>query len=310
MRRHKRRLRLLGAAALSLLLGGCGLLEGNSCVFHCGQSTHASTPLVEFLYGDDKNVPKRDAEVTLNLPIRVGLAFLPPRSGNPNDGPTGAQRERILSSIRENFAGLPYVADIVPLPSYYFDYSRGDGMRQLQQLARLQRLDLMALVSYDQHSQTSENRRAITYLTIVGGMIFSGTHNETRTVIDLAIVEPNGKSLVLRAGGISSGSDSTAAIDQSHALAKQQRVGFDQATEQLIANFRIELADFESRVRAGTADVKVVKQARNSGGGGGGGAIDPALLVFLAALGLRIVLLWRRRRAPAEITGTPGSPER
>ena len=284
MRRHKRRLRLLGAALFTLTLSGCGLLAGNACVFHCGQSTHASTPLVEFLYGDDRNVPKRDAEVTLNLPIRVGLAFLPARSGDPDDGPTAAQRERILSSIRQNFAGLPYVADIVPLPSYYFDYSNHDGMRQLQQLARLQRLDLMALISYDQRSATSENRRAITYLTIVGGMIFEGTHNETRTVIDLAVVEPNGKSLVLRAGGVSSGSGSSAAIDQSHALAKQQRVGFDQATGQLIANFRTELADFETRVRAGTADVKVVRQPR----GGGGGAIDPLLLVFLAALAWRV----------------------
>jgi rhombotail lipoprotein len=280
-------LRLLGTAALSLVLSGCGLLAGDSCVFHCGQSTRASTPLVEFLYGDDRDPPKRDAEVTLRLPIRVGLAFLPPRSGNPQDGPPAAQREQVLRSIRENFAGLPYVADIVPVPSYYFDYGYGgsgqrSGMRQLQQLARLQRLDLVALISYDQRTDTHENRRAITYLTIVGGMIFDGTHNDTRTVIDLAVIEPEGKSLVLRAGGVSSGSGSTTAIEQSHALARQQRLGFDQATAQLIANFRSELADFENRVRAGTTDVKVVRQARDGGGGGGGGgAIDWLMLAAL-----------------------------
>ena len=162
-------------------------------------------------------------------------------------------------------------------------------MQQLEQLARLQGLDLVALISYDQRSETSENRRALTYLTIVGGMVFRGTHNETQTIIDLAVVEPVGRSLVLRAGGVSSSADSAAAIDQSHKLAKQQRVGFDVATEQLIANFRTELVAFEGRVRAGTADIKVARQGR-SGGGGGGGAVDPAMLIFLAALSLRSVL--------------------
>jgi rhombotail lipoprotein len=295
---HRRRTRLLTAATLTLALSGCGILGTDTCVFECGRSQRASTPLVEFLYGDDKNVPKKDAVVTLNLPIRVGLAFLPTRSGNPNEGPTPAQRERILSSIRENFSGLPYVAEIVPVPAYYFDYGRGNGMQQLEQLARLQRLDLMALISYDQRSSTTENRRALTYLTIVGGLVFEGTHNETQTIIDLAVVEPAGRSLVLRAGGVSSGANSVAAIDQSHALAKQQRVGFDQATDKLIANFRTELADFETRVRAGTADVKVVRQSR---GGGGGGALDPALLMLLFALSLRGVLVWRERRSSASV---------
>jgi rhombotail lipoprotein len=302
-RRHKRKLRLLAVTALTLTLGGCGLLGGNSCVFHCGDSTRASTPLVQFLYGDDRNVPKCDATVTLQLPIRVGLAFLPPRSGNPNEGPTAAQRERILSSIRTNFAGLPYVSEIVPLPGYYFDNGtdgrvRYDGMQQLQQLARLQRLDLVALISYDQRSSTGENRRAITYLTIVGGMIFDGTHNETQTVIDLAVIEPEGKSLVLRAGGVSSGSNSSAAIDQSHALARQQRVGFDQATDRLIDNFRSELTDFETRVRAGTAGVKV---ARQDHGNGGGGSLDWVMLALLGVLVLSLpgVRAWSGRRSSA-----------
>lgn len=292
MRRFQRRTRLLAAATLSLALGGCGILGSDTCVFECGRSQRASTPLVDFLYGNGRRVPRRDEAVTLNLPIRVGLAFLPSRSGNPNEGPTPVQRERILSSIRANFAGLPYVSEIVPVPAYYFDMTNGNGMQQLEQLARLQRLDLMALISYDQRSSTTENRRAITYLTIVGGMIFEGTHNQTQTIIDLAVVEPVGRSLVLRAGGVSSGSDSTSAIDQSHKLAKQQRVGFDQATDKLIANFRTELSDFETRVRAGTADVKVVRQGR-----GGGGAFDPVTLTLLLGLLATLIVVRRARES-------------
>jgi rhombotail lipoprotein len=277
LRIHKKKLRLLAVAGLALALTGCGILSGNECLFRCGEKRAASTPLVEFLYGQQR-VPSRDATVTLQLPIRVGLAFLPSRTGNPDEGPTPKERERILGAIRSSFSDLPYVSEIVPVPSYYFDMSRADGMRQLEQLARLQRLDLMALISYDQRTQVSENRRSFAYLTIVGALVVKGNHNETQTIIDLAVVEPVGRSLVLRSGGVSSTANTVTAIDQPGKLRKQQRVGFDQATDALIANFRTELAAFESRVRAGTADVKVVRQPR---GGGGGGSLDLMLLALL-----------------------------
>ena len=289
MRRHKKKLRLLAAASLALMLSGCGILSGNECLFSCAEKRAASTPLVQFLYGSDQRVPNRDEVVTLQLPIRVGLAFLPTRSGNPDEGPSPTEREKILGSIRSSFSNLSYVSEIVPIPAYYFDMSRADGMRQLEQLARLQRLDLVALVSYDQRTQVSENRRSFAYLTIVGALVVKGNHNETQTIVDMAVVEPLGRSLVMRAGGISSTANTVTAIDQPGALRKQQRVGFDQATDALITNFRTELTDFESRVRAGTADVKVVRQARS--GGGGSGALDPALLIFL--LGAVAAVSWR-----------------
>lgn len=294
MRRHKKKLRLLAVASLALMLSGCGILSGNECLFRCQEQHAASTPLVQFLYGSDQRIPKRDEVVTLQLPIRVGLAFLPGRGGNPDEGPTPTERERILGSIRSSFSDLPYVSEIVPIPAYYFDVSRADGMRQLEQLARLQRLDLVALVSYDQRTQVSENRRSFAYLTIVGALVVKGNHNETQTIIDMAVVEPMGRSLVMRAGGISSTANTVTAIDQPGALRKQQRAGFEQAKDALIANFRTELTDFESRVRAGTADVKVVRQARSSGGGSG--AVDPTLLVLLC-LCLGMVVRLRLRAA-------------
>ena len=294
MRRHKKKLRLLLAATLALTLSGCGILSGNECLFRCAEKHAASTPLVQFLYGSDQRVPARDEIVTLQLPIRVGLAFLPARSGNPDEGPTPTERDRILGSIRTSFSGLPYVSEIVPVPAYYFDMSRSDGMRQLEQLARLQRLDLVALISYDQRTQVSENRRSFAYLTIVGALVVKGNHNETQTIIDMAVVEPLGRSLVMRAGGVSSTANTVTAIDQPAALRKQQRLGFDQATDALIANFRTELTDFESRVRAGTADVKVVRQAR--GGNGGAGAVDPVLLSLLLVSAGTVAHLRRRAR--------------
>ena len=108
LRIHKKKLRLLAVASLALALAGCGILSGNECLFRCGEKRAASTPLVEFLYGQQR-VPSRDATVTLQLPIRVGLAFLPSRTGNPDEGPTPKERERILGIIRKGIATRPAV---------------------------------------------------------------------------------------------------------------------------------------------------------------------------------------------------------
>jgi rhombotail lipoprotein len=302
MPRFKRRLRVTVVACMAAMIGGCGILDE--------RTTRASTPLVNFLYGREGQVPKRDAPVELELPIRVGVAFLPAREGATHTGPGATDEQRALEKVRESFKTLPYVREIVAIPSYYLSNSRGsnlrsDGMLQLQQLARLQDLDLIALVSYDQYSETRANRRALAYLTIVGALAVRGTHNETHTIVDLAVVDPRQRSLVLRAGGVSSASNTVAAIDQSQKLRKQERRGFDAATDDMIQRFRVELTDFESRVRAGTADVRVVRR-ESRGPSSGGGAMDPALLLFLGGCVLAVALPGRRLRRKSP--GAPGSP--
>jgi rhombotail lipoprotein len=294
----KRRLRIAMVACVAALIGGCGLLDS--------RSSRATTPLVGFLYGDDGEVPKRDAPVELTLPIRVGLAFLPPRPGTSHSGPGAIDEQRVLDKVRENFRSLPYVSEIVAVPSYYLSPARGDGLQQLQQLARLQNLDLIALVSYDQYSDTRANRRALAYITIVGALAVRGTHNETHTIIDLAVVDPQQRTLVLRAGGVSSDANTVAAVDQSHSLRKQQRRGFDVATDDMIGRFKLELAQFEARVRAGTADVRVVKDHRKSSGVGTG-SMDPLMLALLAAILVVSALRARKTLSPRR-SGVPGLP--
>ena len=49
MRRHKKKLRVVAAASLALMLSGCGILSGNECLFRCTEKRAASTPLVQVL---------------------------------------------------------------------------------------------------------------------------------------------------------------------------------------------------------------------------------------------------------------------
>jgi rhombotail lipoprotein len=270
--------KVLLVATLALLSSGCGVL------FQGGHGTghHASSPLVDFLYGSH-GLPPTDAMVELQLPIRVGVSFLPSAGSHRNDGPSAAEREQLLAAIRARFEALPYVSEIVPIPDYYLaggtgSVSRGNGFTQLEQLARLHRLDLYALVSYDQVVSGTVNKRSLAYLTIVGSFFVRGDRHETHTLLDLAVVDPRTRSLVMRAGGTSSLAGNTTAVDADRHVSAQRARGIELAGTAMIGNFAHELSGFEQRVRKGTAPVRVVKRAP---AGGGGGSLDPAMLALL-----------------------------
>lgn len=275
--------------ALAGLTGCAGLFGGPQ-----GRSHGSSSTLVNFLYGKQE-VPPVEREVHLALPLRIGVSFLPSRG---HTAPTAADREKVVAAIRENFASLPYVSEIVAIPDYYLSDNglsdNGAGFTQVEQLARLHRLDLFALVSWDQVTDSSQNKNSIAYWTIVGAYLVRGDRNETHTLLDLAVIEPASRSLVLRAGGASSLGGNTTAVEAGQHAATQRARGFELATESLVENFRRELTDFESRVRAGTAPVKVARRPQ-----GGGGAVDVALIALLAFLSWRGVRASRGRRSSA-----------
>jgi rhombotail lipoprotein len=274
IRRHSRSLKLLGMAAFTLTLSGCAWMWGD---LHYGRQQQSTTPLVGFLYTDGK-VPEQNAQPELRLPIRVAVSFLPGNGGYPGHQPAAAEKEKVLTTLRENFRSLPYVTEIVIIPDYYLHSGKGDGLMQIEQLSRLFNFDLFALVSYDQVQTNYQNDRSLAYLTIVGAFLVRGDRNETHTLLDVAVIDPKSRALVMRAGGVSSLKGNTTAIDMERHTDAQSTKGFEEATLHLVSNFRRELADFEQRVRDGTASVKVVRQASK----GGGGALDPWLLAMLS----------------------------
>jgi rhombotail lipoprotein len=256
-------------------LAGCANL-GGLCFLDCGSSRAGSTPLVSYLYPDG-SVPASDSTPVLKVPLTVGLAFLPGQAGTTEIG--ARDKEAILARLRDRFRSLDYVRDIVVIPDYYLP--RSGGYESLAQLARLQSLDVLALVSYDQVAKRDENKRSLAYLTIVGAYLVRGSHSETSTLLDLAVVEPSSRSLLLRAGGTSFSSGSSTAVDQGEKLRHQSRRGLDLAADELVTHLDHELTLFSERVRSGNAPIKVVKRGQ---GDGGGGAITWTWLLLLAGL--------------------------
>jgi len=272
--------RTIGFSSIVIgLLSGCAGFNEMLCAPHCRAETRNSSSLVSFLYPDGQTPPAQDAVPELHLPLRVGLAFLPSQSSG--NGLDAAHKEQILERIRTRFAERKFVADIVIIPDYYLTTSRGfEGLSSVQ---RLYGIDLMALVSYDQITHLDQNRWSLGYLTIVGAYVLHGTSRDTATLVDLAVVDPATRTLVLRAGGTDTRSGSSTLIDEQRAARAADAGSFDAASDQMIANFDAALTKFETAVHEGRANVRIVTRG-DSGHRFGGGGIDAVEVTALALL--------------------------
>jgi rhombotail lipoprotein len=266
---------------LAMMVGLTGCANW-TCFSACQRHTQNSTSLVDFLYPNGAAPPAQNVQPELHLPLRVGLAFLPSRGPEGENGLDAAHKEALLQEIRRRFISRQFVAEIVVIPDYYLQGKRGfEGLEGVQ---RLYRIDLMALVSYDQVGHEDENNWSLGYVTIVGAYVLKGTRHDVSTLVDLAVVDPATHSLVLRAGGFDNRHGTVAWVNESRSLREDATDGFTAATQQMIEHFDTALTAFESDVREGKANVRVV--SNQHGSSGGGGSLDGLVLLALLALAL------------------------
>jgi rhombotail lipoprotein len=281
------RLGTLFGLALMALLTGCADWH---CFSACQHHTQNSTSLVDFLYPDGASPPAQNVQPQLHLPLRVGLAFLPSRGAEAQNGLDAAHKEALLQEIRARFISRKFVADIVVIPDYYLQGR--SGFEGLEGVQRLYGIDLMALVSYDQVGHEDDNNWSLGYVTIVGAYVLKGTRHDISTLVDLAVVDPATHSLVLRAGGFDTRHGTVALINEQRSLREDATVGFTAATGQMIEHFDSALTQFQSDVREGNANIHVVSNQRGSGGAG---ALDGLFLLALLSLAIARAGLCRNR---------------
>jgi rhombotail lipoprotein len=282
------RIRSLGVitvVAICACLASCALLT--PCTPYCGTVSHNSSSLVQFLYPNDREPPMDNRIPVLHVPLRIGLAFLPATGSAPGMGLTAAQREALLERIERHFSRRRFVAQIVLIPDYYLTGAR--GFEGLQGVQRLYDVDLMALVSYDQVMHQDVNAWSLAYWTIAGAYVIKGSRYDVATLVDLAVVDPATRSLVLRAGGTDTGHGNATMIAEPRELRASSEAGFTAATNQMIGHFDAALDQFQAQVRAGTAHVRVVSRSGSAGVGGAGSFswIDLLLLLPFVAIRLR-----------------------
>jgi len=238
----------------------------------------ASSSLVDYLYPGGE-IPPAIGETLphLNLPVRVGIAFVPAAG---REDISAAEKQQLLERVAEAFRDRDYVQSIEVIPDAYMASTR--GTTGLQQVAALYGADVMALVSYDQMSFSGERDSALLYWTIVGMMVVKGNSNEVQTMIDTAVFDVATTKLLFRAPGTHTDQRNVTLLESGQDLRRLRSAGFTAATEDMIGNLDTALEGFRAAVESGErAEVEWRE------GSGGGGAVAPLLLLVLLLVGAR-----------------------
>lgn len=264
---------LMCLVAIAMVLQGCSSFWG----LYSGQSRRGvSSSLVDYLYPDGEEPPPySDAIPQLNLPLRVGLAFVPSRYESHTPALSETAKAQLLENVRANFLDRDYIAHIEIIPDTYLRGSR--GFTGLEQLGRLYQLDSIALVSYDQVVSSEDTTASFLYWTIIGAYVIKGSQNEVQTFVDTAVFDIPTRRLLFRAPGLDKDSSKSTLIGLPEEVREARVASFERAMANMTANLATELDRFEQRTREDNSVATV--------SGGSSGVLF--FLVLAACAGLR-----------------------
>lgn len=237
-----------------------------------------SSSLVDYLYPKGEQPPAASDDIPrLDLPLRVGIAFVPAASSSTGSI-TEATKTELLSRVRDQFKDRDYIQHIEVIPDTYLRSSQ--GFSGMQQVARLYGVDVMALVSYDQVAISEDKKSSLLYWTIVGAYFIEGTENDVQTFVDTAVFDVSSRKLLFRAPGIDKRQTSSTAVQSLEAVRRSREAGFSTAMENMTGNLVLALDDFEEQLQENPALAQV---NWDSSKGGGGFAGYPLVLLLILA---------------------------
>src|SRR6266545_2119293 len=250
--------------------------------------------LMSYLY-PDTSAPQtpNPAGARLQLPLRIGLAFVPPDRGQSRYAGDfrstfpAATETRLLTIVRKNFQGRDWVSEIVVIPSAYL-VPRG-GFSNLEQVARLMNVNVVALASIDQLQVSNPRRASFLYMSIIGAYVLPLDKNETRTMIDVAAFHVPTRTFLLRAPGTNVITGTSSAMDVDAKLEERSVKSFEMAMTDLSKNLSVEVDQFKAAVASGQVkniDI-VTKEGKSVRGGGSFGWLGAAVALLALALVMR-----------------------
>ena len=250
--------------------------------------------LMSYLYPDASGPQTPNpAGARLQLPLRIGLAFVPPDRGQSRYAGDfrstfpAATETRLLNIVKRNFQGRDWVSDIVVIPSAYL-VSRG-GFSNLDQVARLMNVDVVALASIDQLQVSNPRRASFLYLSIIGAYVLPLDKNETRTMIDVTAFHVPSRTFLLRAPGTNVITGTSSAMDVEAKLEERSVKSFEMAMADLSKNLSVEVDQFKAAVASGqvkNVDI-VTKEGKSVRGGGSFGWLGACVALLALALVMR-----------------------
>ncbi len=281
--------RLFSAAVLLfstiIFLSGCA-----------GQQSTTKSSVMDYLYPKSNSKHVEPSIPHLNLPLKVGIAFVPEGRHQSRMSITASMKSELLDKVADSFKELDYVGSIDVIPSAYL--TPGGSFANLEQIKTMYGIDTIALVSYDQVQFTDEGVLSLSYWTIVGAYIVTGEKNDTNTLMDTVVYDIASKKLLFRAPGTSRVKGSATPVNLSEALRKDSNEGFKQATNEMIVNLKDELTRFEETVKKDPQMVTITHKPGYTGSVGAVGLFD---LLFLLSM---VLFVWQRNNLKAVFGNT------
>jgi len=279
------KVRIIALLFVTLLTASCA-----------NQKVNTKSSVMDYLYPSSADTYIEPSLPHLNLPLRVGIAFVPEstdRSYSHNfwtgrtysGGLTEAKKTELLDEIASNFNQFDFVGSIEVIPTAYLT-PRG-GFSNLSQIKTMYGIDVIALVSYDQVQFTDEGMLSLSYWTIVGAYVVSGEKNDTSTLMDTVIYDIESKKLLFRAPGTSHVTGTSTPVNLSEELRADSIKGFESATKMMTKNLKTQLTKFKESIKDNPNQAQVTYR---DGYTGGGGALQWPFLLLLVGL-----TAWRYR---------------
>lgn len=202
-----------------------------------------SSSLVDYLYAEGEKPPPQPSRMPkLQLPLRIGVAFVPEQSGKAQ-GLSATERMQLLYDVKAALSGRDFIEEIAVIPEAYM--RTGRGFSALEQTARLYDLNVMALVSYDQVANTAEKASSIVYWTIAGAVVVKGNKDDVQTFVDTAVFDMKTRNLLFRAPGVSEPRSSSTLVGLERDVLMAERKSFEQAMAEMVMNLHKELASLK-----------------------------------------------------------------
>ena len=277
----------------------------------CGnQQTRSKSSVVDYLYPANTNTVIHPSIPTLNLPLKVGIAFVPEQetktrgrnqwSGVVGSGAalTSASKTDLLDKVASNFKDLDFVSEIEVIPTEYLTH--GGSFNNLEQIQTMYGIDIIALVSYDQVQFTDEGFLSLTYWTIVGAYVVSGEINDTSTMLDTVVYDIKSKKMLFRAPGTSVVEGNATPINLSEELRADSIKGFNVAAEEMTKNLHLQLERFKEKIKQSPEQVKIVhREGYSSSWGGAFNLYVLAILLLIAVAKTNLTSLSGRKKHAA-----------
>ncbi|HEY8265873.1 MAG TPA: rhombotarget lipoprotein [Steroidobacteraceae bacterium] len=227
---------------LVLLATACAGTHGGS------RREGVSSSLVEYLYPAGEKPPSQSGRFpNMQLPLNVGLAFVPAGSGQ-SQALSEVERMMLLNEVKGSFTGRDFIAEIAVIPETFM--RGGRGFTALDQTAQLYGLDVMALVSFDEVTHATETTSSLRYWTIVGDTVIEGNKNDVRTFVETAVFDVPTHKLLFRAPGSSATMSNATLVDREKGMRVTQRQGFQRAMADMMTQLDKALDAFKERIRA------------------------------------------------------------